>query len=104
MKTLIENEADISSKDACKYTALHYGALQGHTEAVRLLLQNGADVEAEVLTVSFSINYARNDTHQCLNKTLSCNYECIGKLHDTFSNKFVRQGHLVFSKFSKRTW
>ncbi|KAH8151970.1 uncharacterized protein LAJ45_03963 [Morchella importuna] len=47
VKMLLENGADVNSKDYCGMTALHVAASRGHEAAVRLLLENGADINAQ---------------------------------------------------------
>jgi ankyrin repeat protein len=37
---------DVNHKDFDDMTALHYSALEGHTECVKYLLENGANIEA----------------------------------------------------------
>jgi len=38
--------ADVNAAEKDGWTALHWAAMEGHTDVVRLLLQNGANVEA----------------------------------------------------------
>ncbi len=47
VSTLIKSGADLDEKDIDGYTALHHAAMAGHTEVVRLLIENGADLKAE---------------------------------------------------------
>ena len=41
LKLLIENEADLNKETKEWKTPLHYAAIYGHTECMRLLLQTG---------------------------------------------------------------
>ena len=46
-KTLVEAKANISSKDLFRNTILHYAVLCGDMEAVEILLNVGADINAK---------------------------------------------------------
>jgi ankyrin repeat protein len=47
IKALVMNGADIDGRDKHLRTALHRAAQFGHTNAVRLLINLGADVQAK---------------------------------------------------------
>ena len=47
VKVLLKHGADVNAATALGHTALHIAAKRGHAEVARLLLDRGADVEAE---------------------------------------------------------
>lgn len=47
MKFLLENGADIKLKDGTELGVLHWAALKGFEEIVKILVDHGADVNLE---------------------------------------------------------
>ena len=45
-KKLLEDGADVNSRDCKKWTPLHHAALTGNEEMVSLLIEKGTDIEA----------------------------------------------------------
>ena len=73
---LIEDNAEVNAVDGMKKTALHYAAPYGHFDVVKVVLQNGADVNAvtklgeTVLYICFSGQHSR--PHRCEPTYIQC--------------------------------
>ena len=65
LQILIDNDADVNLPFAAlNTTALMTSAYHGHFEIVRLLLQNGAEVQAEDMQKSTALGYAFGGRNQ----------------------------------------
>ena len=47
VKALIENKAELETKDKTERTALNNASLEGHKEVVKLLIENKAELETK---------------------------------------------------------
>ena len=47
-RSFLDNGADVNALDATNASPLHLAAFQGHVDVVKLLVQNGAKVNAEM--------------------------------------------------------
>ena len=62
MRRLLEEKSDVNSRDEDGWTALHFAAQGGRVEAVRLLLCNGAEIDAQSSkTGNTALMYAARD-------------------------------------------
>ncbi|MCG8532889.1 MAG: ankyrin repeat domain-containing protein [Desulfovibrionales bacterium] len=46
LKNLINENYDINERDERGLTSLHYAVAQGHSEVVKLLIENGAEIDS----------------------------------------------------------
>ncbi len=60
---LLENGADVDVRDEQGMTALHFAALYGRTEHVRLLLKHGAEVTFVAESGKTAVDYARENNY-----------------------------------------
>jgi len=68
---LLENGADVDARDQQDMSALHFAALYGRTEPVRLLLKYGAKVEFVAESGKTAEDYARENGYPVIVEMLS---------------------------------
>lgn len=61
--------ADVNAKDSFKRTALMYAAINGYFEIVQCLVENGADTNAEVFSLT-ALSFAEQKGHTNIQKYL----------------------------------
>ena len=71
VKLLLQYGSDINSKDKKGYTSLYAAAFGGHSEVVKILIQNGADKDGQRNVAKFSpIHCAAQNGHANVVKLL----------------------------------
>jgi len=73
VRLLLDHHVDVnvvSTGSDAGYTALHYAAWRGHTQTVKLLLVNKADVNARTAGGNMPIDLARRNRHADIVKLL----------------------------------
>ncbi|KAB8243572.1 ankyrin repeat-containing domain protein [Aspergillus flavus] len=70
VKWLIENSAELESKDIYGRTPLSYAAGNGHEAVSKLLLENGAEIESKGSYNRTPLSYAAGNGHEAVSKLL----------------------------------
>jgi len=68
IELLIDNGADVNSKDGDEGTPLHMAAANGHKGIAELLIVKGADVNAKIVDGGTPLDYAEAEIADLLRK------------------------------------